>query len=126
MNTNKGVGGIYPHREIKNKIYSTLNQLHDELDKSYDLKKELSFDTQFVELLTNETRIKILKEFISLFKLLKNKNNENVPERLYHLSKRIKIHFSQLKKLKTKNYKDNIIYFVSLSRVVLMLSSTLR
>lgn len=114
------------NREIKNKIYFTLNQLHDELDKSYDLKKQLNFDTQFVELLTNETRIKILKEFISLFKLLKNKNNENVPERLYHLSKRIKIHFSQLKKLKTKNYKDNIIYFVSLSRVVLMLSSTLR
>ena len=39
----KGVGGIYPHREIKNKIYTTINQLHDELDKSYELKKELNF-----------------------------------------------------------------------------------
>ena len=29
------------NREIKNKIYTTINQLHEELDKSYELKKEL-------------------------------------------------------------------------------------
>jgi metal-dependent amidase/aminoacylase/carboxypeptidase family protein len=55
---------MYNMKVIKNKIYTTINQLHDELDKSYELKKELNFDTEFPELITNETRIKIIKEFI--------------------------------------------------------------
>ena len=61
------------NRNIKNKIYTTINQLHEELDKSYELKNQLSFDNEFPELITNETRIKVLKEYIEIYKLAKKK-----------------------------------------------------
>lgn len=132
-----GVRAIYPHREIKNKIYTTINNLHEELDKSYELKKELNFDTEFPELITNETRIKILKEFIEIYKLAKknipysgslsqrygNLSNKLILERMSNITKRLKLHFSQLKRLKTENYEDNVMYFTILLRVLFSLST---
>ena len=114
-------------KQIKNKIYTTINQLHEELDKSYELKKELDFDTEFPELITNETRIKLLKEFIHLFKLAKKNENENekcklILEKCSGITKRCKLHFSQLKRLETKNYEDNVMYFTTLLRVLFSLS----
>jgi hypothetical protein len=135
----KGLGGIYPHREIKNKIYTTINNLHEELDKSYELKKELNFDTEFPELITNETRIKIIKEFIEIYKLAKkniqlnnNRMSGDFPttkdklilERMSNITKRLKLHFSQLKRLETKNYEDNVKYFTILLRVLFSLSTS--
>ena len=111
-------------KQIKNKIYSTINQLHDELDKSYELKKELDFDKEFAELITNETRIKILKEFINIFKLAKcNTKDKLILERSSAITKRCKLHFSQLKRLETKNYEDNVMYFTTLLRVLFSLST---
>ena len=111
------------NRVIKNKIYTTINQLQDELDKSYELKKELNFDTEFPELITNETRIKLLKEFIFLFKLAKkNTKDKLILERSSAITKRCKLHFSQLKRLETKNYEDNVMFFTTLMRVVYSLS----
>tara|TARA_R110000851_G_scaffold100718_1_gene216475 strand:+ start:76 stop:462 length:387 start_codon:yes stop_codon:yes gene_type:complete len=110
-------------KQIKNKIYTTINQLHDELDKSYELKKELNFDTEFLELITNETRIKLLKEFINIFKLAKNLEKKNeMLERSSGITKRCKLHFSQLKRLQTNNYEDNVLYFTTLLRVLYSLS----
>ena len=104
---------------IKNKIYTTISGLHDELDKSYELKKELNFDTEFPELITNETRIKIIKEFINIFKLAKkNPKDKLILERSSAITKRCKLHFSQLKKIQNKNYEDNVMYFTTLLRVV--------
>ena len=104
---------------IKNKIYATINNLHEELDKSYELKKELDFDTEFPELITNETRIKLIKEFIEIYKLAKkDSNNKLILERMSNITKRLKLHFSQLKRLKTKNYEDNKMYFTILLRVL--------
>ena len=121
----KGLGGIYPHREIKNKIYTTINNLHEELDKSYELKKELNFDTEFPELITNETRIKIIKEFIEIYKLAKkNTKDKLILERMSNITKRLKLHFSQLKRLETKNYEDNVKYFTILLRVLFSLSTS--
>ena len=109
---------------IKNKIYTTINQLHDELDKSYELKKELDFDTEFPELITTETRIKILKEFINLFKLAKkNTKDKLILERSSAITKRCKLHFYQLKRLGTNNYEDNVMYFTTLFRVLYLLST---
>ena len=105
-------------KQIKNKIYTTINQLHDELDKSYELKKELNFDTEFQELITNETRIKLLKEFIFLFKLAKNNKKNETLERTANLTKRTKVHLFQLKKLQTENYKDNVMYFTTLLKIL--------
>jgi len=106
---------------IKNKIYTTINQLYDELDKSYELKKELDFDSEFPELITTETRIKILKEFINLFKSAK-KNQLNL-ENTNKLRYRVRLHFSQLKRLGTHNYNDNVMYFITLFRVLHSLST---
>jgi hypothetical protein len=111
------------NREIKNKIYTTINQLHDELDKSYELKKELNFDTEFPKLITNETRIKLLKEFIFLFKLAKkNTKDKLILERINLIKCRCKLHLSQLKRLETKNYEDNVMMFTTLMRVLYSLS----
>ena len=127
------------NREIKNKIYTTINNLHEELDKSYELKKELNFDTEFPELITNETRIKIIKEFIEIYKLAKkniqlnnNRMSGDFPttkdklilERMSNITKRLKLHFSQLKRLETKNYEDNVKYFTILLRVLFSLSTS--
>jgi len=118
-------------KQIKNKIYSTINQLHDELDKSYQLKKELDFDKEFPELITNETRIKILKEFINIFKLARcsipygverSTKDKLILEKCSGITKRCKLHFSQLKRLETKNYEDNVMYFTTLLRVLFSLS----
>lgn len=100
---------------IRDKISITINQLYEELDKSLDLKKELDYDTEFPELVINETRIKILKEFIQIFKVLKKNITANV--NMLNLSKRLKLHFSQLKKVGTVNYKSNIEYFTTLLKV---------
>lgn len=108
-------------KQIKNKIYSTINGLHDELDKSYELKKELNFNEELGELVATTTRIKILKEFIEIFKLLK-KNvgvaKDQIIKRTIVLTKRCKLHFYQLKKLQTINYENNVMYFTTLMRVL--------
>ena len=110
------------NRDIKNKIYTTISQLHDELDKSYELKKDLNIDTEFPELITNETRIKILKGFIEIYKLLKrNTKDKSILERTNNITKKCKLHFSQLKRLKTENYEDNVNYFTILVRVLFMI-----
>ena len=125
------------NKQIKNKIYLTINGLHDELDRSYELKNELNFDEELGELVATTTRIKILKEFIEIFKLAKkniqlnnNRMSGNLPttkdklilERSSALSKRCKLHFSQLKRLQTENYEDNVMYFTTLFRVLYSLS----
>lgn len=113
-------------KQIKNKIYATTDHLYTELYKSYELKKELDFDTEFGELVANETRIKILKEFIDIFKLAKKRNNELILERTSNLTKRCKLHFSQLRRLETKNYKDNVMYFTTLMKVLYSLAINLK
>lgn len=107
---------------IKNEIYTTINELHDELDKSYELKKELNFDTEFPDLITTETRIKLLREFINLFKLAKKNPQIVILERISAITKRCKLHFSQLKRLGTKNYKGNVMYFTALVKILYSLS----
>ena len=102
---------------LKNKIYTTLDNLYDELDKSYTLKEQLHFDLEFGELITNETRIKLLKDFIIVFKLLRKNEKENVLKLLNNITNRTKLHFSQLKRIKTKNLEDNKMYFTTLLRV---------
>ena len=51
---------------IKDKIYITLDNLYDELDTSYNTKKMLHHECEkdFGEMVVNETRIKLIKDFI--------------------------------------------------------------
>ena len=107
------------NKQINNKINTTLDYLFDELDKSYIIKDNLDYDTEFGQLVTNETRIKLLKDFICVFKLLRKKSNENVLKLLNNITNRIKLHIFQLKRMKTDKLvrEDNRIYFTTLLRV---------
>lgn len=107
------------NKQINNKIYITLDNLYDELDKSYIIKKELNFDTQLGQLICNETRIKLLKDFVCVFKLLRKKSNENVLKLLNNITNRIRLHISQLKRIECDKLvrEDNRIYFTTLLRV---------
>ena len=104
---------------IKNKIYITLDYLYDELDKSYIIKDNLDYETQFGELMCNETRIKLLKDFICVFKLLRKKDNSHVLKLLNTATNRIKLHIFQLKRSECNKHilEDNRMYFTSLLRV---------
>jgi len=107
------------NKDIRNRIYSTITQLNEELHKSYELIKTLNFDRDFPALITTTTRIKILKEFIELFKLVK-RGASCILERTSILTKRVKLHFYQLKRLKD-NVEENILFFTTLIRVLLNL-----
>ncbi len=107
------------NKQIKNKIYTTLNTLNDELHNSYELKSRLNRDTQLGELVCNETRIKLLRNYIDIFKCIKQ--GKSVIEMTTPVAKRNKLHFYQLKKLGTRNYEDNERYFKTLMCVVLSL-----
>lgn len=107
------------NKQINNKINTTLDYLYDELDKSYIIKDNLDYDKSFGELVCNETRIKLLKDFICVFKLLRKKSNENVLKLLNTATNRIKLHIFQLKRMKTDKLvvEDNKMYFTTLLRV---------
>ena len=108
---------------IKNKIYITLDYLYDELDKSKCIKDNLDYETQFGELMCNETRIKLLKDFICVFKMFRKKSNGNgnvnVLKLLNTATNRIRLHIYQLKRSECNKHvlEDNRMYFTSLLRV---------
>ena len=104
---------------IKDKIYITLDNLYDELDTSYNTKALLECEKDFGEMITNETRIKLIKDFIKVFKLLRKKANDLVLITLHEIQKRIKLHLYQLRRMKMKKEicEDNRLYFTVLLRV---------
>lgn len=107
---------------IKDNIYATISNLHDELDNAIEERKVIDFDTEFDILMVTTTRIHIYQELLIIFKLLKKKTNkQEVLQRTAKLTKKIKMHFSQLKRLGTQNYKDNVIYFTYVLKVIYQL-----
>ena len=104
---------------IKDKIYITLDHLYDELDKSYAIKALLECENDFGEMITNETRIKLIKSFIKVFKLLRKKETVLVLITLHEIQKRLKLHLYQLRRMKMKKEicEDNRMYFTVLLRV---------
>lgn len=106
-------------RELRSKVYTTLNHLYEELENSYELKSRLNYDTQLGELVCNETRIKLLRNYIDIFKCIRQ--GKSIMEMTTPVAKRNKLHFYQLKKLGTRNYEDNERFFKTLMCVVLSL-----
>lgn len=103
----------------RDNIYATINHLYDELDQAKEQKTKLDFDTEFDILIVTTTRIQIYQELIVIFKLLKKKDHKTEAlQRTAKLTKKIKIHFTQLRKLNTQNYKDNVIYFTYLMEMI--------
>ena len=117
MNVN--INTLNVNKIIKDKIYITLDNLYDELDTSYNTKKMLECEKDFGEMITNETRIKLIKDFIKVFKLLRKKANDLVLITLHEIQKRIKLHLYQLRRMKMKKEicEDNKMYFTVLLRV---------
>ena len=68
---------------VKDNIYSTINNLYDEIDNAKEERKSLNFDTEFDILMVTTTRVHIYQELLIIFKLLKRKNNkEEVLQRI--------------------------------------------
>ena len=102
----------------RQKYYTTTAQLHDELEEAIEMRQRLKtqeFDEVMPEMITNETRIKLLKAFIDCFKYAKRTGNR--PE-VAHMSARCKLHFKQLRRLGTENYQDNVMFFVMLFKIL--------
>lgn len=119
MSTHMNVNTLNMNKIIKDKIYITLDNLYDELDTSYNTKKMLECEKDFGEMVVNETRIKLIKDFIKVFKLLRKKANDLVLITLHEIQKRIKLHLYQLRRMKMKKEicEDNRLYFTVLLRV---------
>ncbi len=105
------------HELNKNKEY-----LHDELDKAILLKNEFSFDDFEIGMkLTALTREKIFRSLINIFKLVRHYNFQEAEKELLLVSKRIKLHLYQMKKLYQSNIKENKEYFTDVIKVLLMI-----
>ena len=103
-------------------LYYYLNKskddLHDELDKARYKKNVSSIDDDTMGVkITATTREKILIKFINIFRLLRYNDFVRALEEITNLSKRIKLHFYQLRKLKQPEYEINVKYFTDLMRV---------
>ena len=106
-----------------NELQRNKDHLYNELEIATDLKNDTDFDETFGVKITATTREKIFKEAIEIFKLMKfttkgQNHYEEISNRTIKLSKRIKLHFYQIKKLKQDNYNANVEYFTNLLRVI--------
>lgn len=107
-------------------LYHELNRnkenLHDELDKAILLKNEFSLDDFEIGMkLTALTREKIFKSLINIFKLVRHFKFQEAEKELLLVSKRIKLHLYQMKKLCQTNIAENKKYFTEIIKVLLMI-----
>jgi len=106
-------------KKINQKLYYCIDNLYDELERNYNVKSVIDYETQFGELITVTTRLKIINELILIFKMIKkNTDKQIILEKLLNVKKRIKLHFKQLKKLKQKNINENIEYFTMILKII--------
>ena len=116
---------------INAKIYDTMDNIYYEIDKAIELKNELNFESQLGEMITIETRIKILKGFLVQYNQIKHLNKGNIDNDklikqnvlingMPKLVQRCKLHFYQLRKLKQSNYAENKMYFTLMIKMLYM------
>jgi len=104
-----------------NELQRNKEHFYEELEITTKLKNNTNFGDTFGVKITATTREKIFKEAIEIFKLMRytrQNHYEEISNRTIKLSKRIKLHFYQIKKLKQDNYNDNVEYFTNLLRVI--------
>lgn len=107
-------------------IYNELNRnkqyLHEELDKAKEMKDEFSLDDFEIGMkLTALTREKIFRSLINIFKLVRHFNFQEAEKELIVVSKRIKLHLYQMKKLCQTNITENKQYFMEVIKALLMI-----
>jgi hypothetical protein len=114
---------------IKMKINESISNIHYEIDSANDLKNKLNFDTEMGRILTVVTRLKILREFLKLFKQIKLLNRGDIEndilikqhilvDNMPALTRRCKLHFYQLRRLEESNYEHNTIYFTLIIKLI--------
>ena len=87
----------YNKMSLKQRINGIKSQLHEELDVSESIHSKLDYDKDFGMLVSYTTRIKILRGLINCFKLIKHDRLREI--KIEGISKRIKLHLYQIKKL---------------------------
>jgi uncharacterized protein YaaN involved in tellurite resistance len=108
---------------MKQALYHHLNMnkqhLHDELDRARDLKQRSSLDDpdELGIKIVSTTREKIFKQLIHIFKLIRHYEFQDALKEMTFTTKRMKLHFYQLRKLGQSNYEDNVKYFTDLMKV---------
>ena len=116
---------------INSKIYETIDSVYYEIDRAYELKNELNFSTDLGRLITIETRLKILKQILAHYNIIKHLNKGDVDgdklikekiliDGMPNLVKRCRLHFYQLRKLKQSNYEGNKMYFTLMIKMLYM------
>tara|TARA_R110000822_G_scaffold203068_3_gene340006 strand:- start:2235 stop:2594 length:360 start_codon:yes stop_codon:yes gene_type:complete len=103
---------------LRSRITKVKNQLHEELDTCNDFYKDIDYSTEFGYLVSYATRIKILKSLINCFRLIKYDRYNEI--KIESITKRIKLHLYQLRKLKTQkeSYEQNRIFLYDCLQVI--------
>ena len=116
---------------MNKKVYEAIDNIQYEIDRANELKNELNFESHLGRLITVETRLKILKEFLKHYKQIKHLNKGNINgdklikdkiliDGMPKLVQRCKLHFYQLRKLKQSNYAENKMYFTLMIKLLYM------
>ena len=106
------------YREVKK--YKSV--MRDYIDQSQDVIDICNINTDIGIMVTTSTRKKILEKYYFIFREISNNNPDilNIISRsLNTLTKLVKLHFYQLKKLKQHNTEQNKSFFLSLHKAVL-------
>ena len=106
------------YREVKK--YKSV--MRDYIDQSQDVLDTCNINTDIGIMVTTSTRKKILEKYYFIFREISNNNPDilNIISRsLNTLTKLVKLHFYQLKKLKQHNTEQNKSFFLSLHKAVL-------
>ena len=103
---------LYQHIQINK------NGLHEQLDIAKKVEQDTDLDQNIGVKVTASTRIKILNKLISIFKMIKYSKYDTALEEMNGLTKRLKLHFYQLKKLKQPNYDTNVKFFTDIMKVL--------
>ena len=106
------------YREVKK--YKSV--MRDYIDQSQDVLDTCNINTDIGIMVTTSTRKKILEKYYFIFREM-SKNNPDVlniiNRSLNRLTKLVKLHFYQLKKLDQINLDINKTFFLSLHKAVL-------
>ena len=106
------------YREVKK--YKSV--MRDYIDQSQDVIDICNINTDIGIMVTTSTRKKILEKYYFIFREISNNNPDilNIISRsLNTLTKLVKLHFYQLKKLEQHNTEQNKAFFLSLHKAVL-------
>ena len=106
---------------IKSRISAIKSQIHNELDIAQDLLGKFDYSTQFGQLISTVTRIKLLEDLIRCFVLIKKDKQNEIRHLIDRVRKRIKLHLHQIYKLEsiTEGYQLNKLFFYDCLRVLL-------